>query len=209
MRNEAAVWNRFSGMYDALMKRDMPAYRRIVEKARALVKPHTSVLEIATGTGILALELAGSVEHMEAMDFSLDMIERARQKARSMGISNVRFSVQDAYSLAYDAESFDIVIISNTLHIMPVPEKALSEIKRVLKPKGILIAPTFVHAETRKAALLSRLISITGFRAYHRWTRRSYTHFLKDSGFTVEDTEMLPASFPFVYCRCSTAVTPR
>ena len=208
MRNEAAVWNRFSGMYDTLMKKDMPAYRRIVEKTRALVKPHTNVLEIATGTGMLALELAGYVEHMEAMDFSLDMIERARKKARSMGVSNVRFSVQDAYSLAYDAESFDIVIISNTLHIMPVPEKALSEIKRVLKPEGILIAPTFVHAETRKAAILSRLILITGFRAYHRWTRRSYIHFLEDSGFTVEDTEMLPTSFPFVYCRCSAAMTP-
>ncbi len=125
-----------------------------------------------------------------------------------MGISNVRFSVQDAYSLAYDAESFDIVIVSNTLHIMPRPEKALEEIKRVLKPDGMLIAPTFVHAETKKAAVLSRLLSVTGFRAYHRWTRCSYIRFLQDSGFTVEDTEMLPTPFPFVYCCCRAMAAP-
>ena len=39
---------------------------------------------------------------------------------------------------------FDAAVISNALHIMPEPEKALAEIRRVLKPGGILIAPTFM-----------------------------------------------------------------
>ena len=39
-----------------------------------------------------------------------------------------------------------MVIVSNALHIIPQPEKALQEIKRVLKDDGVLIAPTFTHA---------------------------------------------------------------
>ena len=48
--------------------------------------------------------------------------------------------------LPYADESFDVVIVSNALHIVPQPEKALQEIKRVLKDDGVLIAPTFTHA---------------------------------------------------------------
>lgn len=39
-----------------------------------------------------------------------------------------------------------LVIVSNALHILPKPEKALTEIRRVLKEDGVLIAPTFTHA---------------------------------------------------------------
>ena len=51
------------------------------------------------------------------------------------------------FSLPYASKSFDVVIVSNALHIVPQPEKSLREIKRVLKDDGVLIAPTFTHAE--------------------------------------------------------------
>ena len=50
------------------------------------------------------------------------------------------------FRLPYADKSFDVVIVSNALHIVPQPEKALQEIKRVLKEDGVLIAPTFTHA---------------------------------------------------------------
>ena len=51
------------------------------------------------------------------------------------------------FRLPYADKSFDVVIVSNALHIVPQPEKALAEIRRVLKDDGVLIAPTFTHAE--------------------------------------------------------------
>ena len=52
------------------------------------------------------------------------------------------------FSLSYAGNSFDVVIVSNALHIVPQPEKALAEKSdRVLKDDGVLIAPTFTHAE--------------------------------------------------------------
>jgi ubiquinone/menaquinone biosynthesis C-methylase UbiE len=46
---------------------------------------------------------------------------------------------------------------------MPNPKKALAEIRRVLKTNGLLFAPTFIHAGSKKAAILSQLMSLTVF----------------------------------------------
>ncbi len=197
-RNETAVWNRFSGIYDVIIKKDMPAYGAIIERVKALLKPESRVFEIATGTGCIALGIAESAQNVEAADISPDMIERAKKKAQRMGISNVRFSVQDVCALPYHANSFDTVIIANTLHIMPQPEKALAEIRRVLTPDGCLVAPTFVYVG-KKAAVLSRLMSLTGFRVYHKWSEKSYLQFLVDNGFSMTEGVLLKSSFPIAY----------
>lgn len=198
-KNEVAVWNRFSGIYDIFMKKDMPAYREMIERIKERLELESYVLEIATGTGIISLGIAGSVNSVAAIDLSPDMIEKAQKKADRMGIKNVRFSVQNACALPYDAGSFNIVIIANTLHVMPRPEKALAEIKEVLVADGYLIAPTFVHAGSKKAAFLSRLMSLTGFRAYHKWTQQSYCQFLNENGFEIVEQALLDASFSLAY----------
>ncbi len=204
-RNETKVWNRFSGIYDIFMKKDIPAYGEMIERIKKRLEPKSRVLEIATGTGILSLGIAGSARSIEAIDLSPDMIARSQNKAQRMGIANVHFSVQDAYALPYDEESYDVVIIANTLHIMPQPEKALAEIKRVLTTEGYLIAPTFVHAGSKKAAVLSRLMTLTGFRAYHRWTQSSFRQFLRENGFVTVEETLLDASFPLAYVVCNKA----
>ena len=202
MRDEAAVWGRFSGKYDALMKRDMPVYRQIMQKVSLLLAPESIVLEIGTGTGIFALGIAKSAKYVEAVDFSPHMIAKARRKCQQQGVANVRFSLQDVCALRYNAQLFDAAIVCNTLHIMPQPEKALEEIKRVLKPGGLCIAPTYLHAQNAKTAVVSRIMTLTGFRAYHRWTQQSYCRFLESNGFEIAHAELLRASFPIVFCCC-------
>ena len=56
------------------------------------------------------------------------MIEAAKKKKAA---GNVRFSIEDAAALSFEDSSFDTVIISNALHIIPDPAKALSNISRV------------------------------------------------------------------------------
>lgn len=90
-------------------------------------------------------QLAGSVKMLEAADFSEEMIREAKKHPSS---ARLHYSVQDATNLTYADASFDAVVISNALHIMPEPEKALAEIRRVLKQDGILFAPTFTAAES-------------------------------------------------------------
>lgn len=198
-RNEKTVWNRFALIYDRFMKRDEMLYREIADLTVPRLKPDSPVLEIATGTGMIALGLAGYAGHIEAVDFSPAMIAKAREKAHGLGVTDVTFQVQDAYDLAFAPGSFDVVIIANTLHIMPRPERALGEIRRVLSPGGVLIAPTYIHAGSTRAVILSRLMSVTGFRAYHKWDQQGYHRFLEKNGFSIEESEVLEARFPLAY----------
>lgn len=198
-KNENAIWDRFAGIYDRFMKKDMDAYQEMLEKIVLRLTPDDKVLEVATGTGLISLGLSSHFGKIDAVDFSQKMIRTAQKKAQESNIENVRFEVQDANALFYPSESYDAVIIANTLHILPEPEKALKEIKRVLKPEGVLIAPTFVHAGNTKAAILSRLMSLTGFRAYHKWTEKSFHDFLKQNGFKLLESTLLQASFPLAY----------
>ena len=124
------------------MRKDRAAYDEMYELIRPVVKAKT-VLELATGTGLIAKHIVNAAAHIEATDASAEMIAEAKRDNRS---AKLHFSVQDMFRLPYAEESFDVVIVSNALHIVPQPEKALQEIKRVLKDDGVLIAPTFTHA---------------------------------------------------------------
>ena len=113
--------------------------------------------------------------------------------------SRLHFSVQDATALPYAPGTFDAVIISNALHIMPSPEKALAEIRRVLKPDGILIAPTFTAAGNVFGRLKIRMMELSGFQVFHKWKPQEYLNFLKANGFTVTDREVYGGALALTY----------
>lgn len=114
-------------------------------------------------------------------------------------IVNRNFSVQDATALLYAPETFDAVIISNALHIMPSPEKALEEIRRVLKPDGILIAPKFTAAGSVFGRLKIRVMELSGFRVFHKWKPQEYLDFLRASGFIVTGSKVYGSGLALTY----------
>lgn len=73
-------------------------------------------------------------------DFSAGMVEKAR--ASIQGADHFFFAVQDAQAIAFPASSFDAVIANHMLYHVPDRQKALAEIRRVLKPGGVLFAAT-------------------------------------------------------------------
>ena len=142
MQEHKDFWDKNAGRYDRFMRKDRAAYDEMYELIRPIVR-HKTVLELATGTGLIAKNIVNAAAHIEATDVSAEMIAEAKRDNRS---AKLHFSVQNMFCLPYAEESFDVVIVSNALHIVPQPEKALQEIKRVLKDDGTLIAPTFTHA---------------------------------------------------------------
>ena len=142
MRKHKNFWDRNAGLYDRFMRKDGAAYERMYGMIRPVVKAKT-VLELATGTGLIARHIVNAAAHIEATDASAEMIAEAKRDNHS---AKLHFSVQDMFRLPYADRSFEVVIVSNALHIVPQPGKALVEIRRVLKDDGVLIAPTFTHA---------------------------------------------------------------
>lgn len=181
-----AYWQRFFWLYAPFMKRNTTLYRNLCELIRPYLTREMNVLELACGTGQLSFPLTHRVRLWEATDFSEEMIARARRQNHS---SRLHFSVQDATDLPYAPQTFDAVVISNALHIMPRPELALAEIRRVLKPGGLLFAPTFMLK--KRTGFQMRLLEGSGFHAFHRWDEQEFWAFLKGHGFPVTEHRML------------------
>lgn len=199
MREHKNFWDRNAGRYDRFMRKDRAAYEKMYGLIRPVVKGKT-VLELAAGTGLIAKNIVNAAAHIEASDTSAEMIREAKRRNHS---AKLHFSVQDMFRLPYADKSFEVVIVSNALHIVPQPEKALAEIHRVLRDDGVLIAPTFTHAENSffgnsKAFFLK----LAGFPLHSRWTSGEYLCFLQQNGWTVWKNAVLKASFPLTYVEC-------
>lgn len=187
-----AFWQRFAKLYGPVMEKSgAKLYRNICQRISPHLKRDMNVLELACGTGQLSYPLSGRVRLWEATGFSLAMIAEAKKKNSS---SRLHFSVQNATALPYAPESFDAVVIANALHIMPAPDKALAEIRRVLKPEGLLFAPTFVHGEGMGLRVRVRLMEQVGFRTYHKWDAKAFVEYLSAQGFAVFDQAVLGGS---------------
>ena len=173
------------------------------EKIYALLRPVVkakTVLELATGTGLIAKNIVNAAAHIEATDASAEMILEAKRDNQS---AKMHFSVQDMFRLPYADQSFDVVIVSNALHVVPHPEKALAEIRRVLKDDGVLIAPTFTHAgNSFSGKVRAFFMKLAGFPLHGRWTSEEYLLFLQRNGWTVQKSVVLKASFPLIYAEC-------
>ena len=199
MQEHKDFWDRNAGRYDRFMRKDRAAYKEIYELIRLVVKAKT-VLELATGTGLIAKHIVNAAAHIEATDASPEMIAEAKRDNRS---AKLHFSVQDMFCLPYAEESFDVVIVSNALHIVPQPEKALQEIKRVLKDDGVLIAPTFTHAgNSFSGKVKAFFMKLAGFPLHSRWTSAEYLRVLQQNDWAVRKSAVLKASFPLTYAEC-------
>ena len=199
MREPKDFWDKNAGRYDRFMRKDRAAYDEMYELIRPVVR-HKTVLELATGTGLIAKHIVNAAALVEATDASAEMIAEAKRDNRS---AKLHFSVQDMFCLPYAEESFDVVIVSNALHIIPQPEKALQEIKRVLKDDGVLIAPTFTHAGNSFSGMVRAFfMRMAGFPLHSKWTSEEYLRFLRQNGWTVRKSAVLKASFPLTYAEC-------
>ena len=199
MRKHKNFWDKNAGRYDHFMRKDRAAYDEMYELIRPLVR-HKTVLELATGTGLIARHIVNAAAYIEATDASAEMIAEARRDNHS---AKLHFSVQDMFRLPYVDKSFDVAIVSNALHIVPQPEKALAEIKRVLRDDGVLIAPTFTHAENSFSGKVKAFfMRLAGFPLHSKWTSEEYLRFLRQNGWAVRKSAVLKASFPLTYAEC-------
>jgi hypothetical protein len=71
----------------------------------------------------------------------------------------------------------------------------------VLRPEGLLIAPTFSHGHLRDStwSLNKAILKLIGFETYSKWTPNEYETFIEQNGFTVKTRRVLQAAFPLVY----------
>jgi demethylmenaquinone methyltransferase/2-methoxy-6-polyprenyl-1,4-benzoquinol methylase len=131
------MFDRIAGVYD-LMNTVMTAgmhqrwRERAVELAR--VGPGSRALDVATGTGDLAIALRSAGADVVGCDFSEEMLERARRKE-----PRIPFEWADALALSYEDDSFDAATVGFGARNFSDLGKGLSEMTRVVKPGGRVV----------------------------------------------------------------------
>jgi ubiquinone/menaquinone biosynthesis C-methylase UbiE len=102
--------------------------------------PGARVLDVGCGPGTITVDIANRVApgHVIGIDASRDVIDQARRDAS--GVDNVEFTTGDVYALDYPDASFDVVHAHQVLQHLPDPVGALSEMRRVCKPDGVVAA---------------------------------------------------------------------
>lgn len=196
---ERRYWDRQAKRYDLSMRLLGGPMPRMLQRTAEAVGGAERVLEVAAGTGLVTVSLARSAGDVVATDYAPAMVELLKRRVREEGVVNVTCERADLYALRFEPASFDAVVAANVLHLVPDLEAALTSLRRVLRPGGRLIVPTFCHDETAKAAIVSRLLALTGFPGQRRFTASSLRAALIELGLQRVQIEVISGLIPLVY----------
>lgn len=194
-----AFWDRFARKYDAFVRYSLPEYQALIQRISHDAGEAQRILEVATGTGLIALGLGGPERQIDAIDISPVMIAQAQEKRCARGLDRIRYVVGSAYALPWPEACYDVVICANALHVMEHPGRALGEMKRVLKGGGRLMGPMYCHGEGLRARVVSYFMHLFGFKAYTRFTVKGLQAFLEEYGFSIIAADTSRGAIPLCY----------
>lgn len=130
------------GHHDSVVS--VHATRRASEAAAFLlphIEPGMRLLDFGCGPGTISIDLAAAVYpggSVVGIDLSDSVIEQAATRAREIGATNITFEVNSVFDTGYESESFDVAYAHQVLQHLDSPVRALMEIKRLLKPGGLV-----------------------------------------------------------------------
>jgi len=101
--------------------------------------------------------------------------------------------------LDFGDANFDAVVAANLLHLLDDPRRALAEMRRVLRPGGLLCVPTFAHGENLRARIVSHLLSARGFPVVTRFRGAGLRNLVEACGFETVDEACMPGILPVRY----------
>lgn len=131
-------WDLAASRYDALWQAQLSdAHRRLLALAPAA--PGESVLDVACGTGVMALaaaEAVGASGRVVGVDIAERMVEEANARAQARGLPHARFLRMDGEALDTSGVGFDLAYCALGLMYMPDPDQAMRGIRGALRPGG-------------------------------------------------------------------------
>lgn len=126
----------------------------------------TRLIELGCGPGFYSCGLAARYPEMSVLgvDCSARQLEFARRKARRLSLKNCRFASDNVLDLSYADDSFDAVIAARLFTVLPHPERALSEMYRVLQPGGrcLIAEPRYAFWASLPLFAMRLLAALTG-----------------------------------------------
>lgn len=143
-------------------------------------QPGERILEIGPGPGIHALQVVAALlpnGTLDVLDVQQDMLDDLKQRAMKHGITNIIATHGDAQKLPYPDQTFDAGCMITTLGEIPNSAAALSELRRVLKPRGrLVIAEVIFDPDYISLSALEQKVKDAGF-VLERMTGSRFSYF--------------------------------
>ncbi|MFC2027338.1 class I SAM-dependent methyltransferase [Chloroflexota bacterium] len=147
------------------------------------------VLDVATGTGFLALAIADTGAEVVATDFTKSMLEKTRELLDDR--NNASLALTDADSQPFSADSFDVVACRVAVHHFANPQTAFSEMTRVCKNDGRVVVMDVVSAEDKsKSELHNKMAKLRDPSEFRQWRISELEEMLSNSGLSISKTEI-------------------
>jgi ubiquinone/menaquinone biosynthesis C-methylase UbiE len=175
------VWS--AGTYERLAARFAPVQDQLVEALR--IAPGDRVLDLATGTGEVAVRAAARGAHVSGLDIAEPMLEKARRRAKEERVQVV-FELGDVEYLPYDDASFDVVVSNFGLVFAPDHANVAAELARV-SAHGARLGFTAWKPNPKLGELYRRFTEepIEGREAYE-WGREDHVEDMLGEDFELE-----------------------
>ncbi len=199
MKTSIEYWNNEAGNYDKKINRSGKAYLEIYKYLTQETDITMKILDIGTGTGEIPICLCENVRSIEAIDTSSAMIQIARNKVQAMGINNINFSVVDKTVTSFENGSFDLIIISNLLHIIDNPLSVVEEARRLLKPDGKIIIISYLHDENILSRLISYFLQKKGHPVKTKFSTKSFCKFIEESKLCMKYKVKIKNVMPLIF----------
>jgi ubiquinone/menaquinone biosynthesis C-methylase UbiE len=166
MTNSRNVWDNVASYYDAVW--EVPDYSPILKAINRETKVSSAgtVLDVATGTGIVALDLAKRTVHkgeIIGLDASRPMLKKALEKANATAFHNVQFILGDAHILPFRDNCLDAVTCCFCLSWFSYPTITIREMMRVVKPMKKVVCVEYEKPPVEFWAELRRKAGIKDF----------------------------------------------
>ncbi|MCZ6661079.1 MAG: methyltransferase domain-containing protein [bacterium] len=142
------TYSAWSNIYDYVFKWFFgPRQKHVVEAMN--IRPGQRVLDVGVGTG-LTLPIYPKDCEVVGIDLSGNMLAKARRKVEELALTHVNLLEMDAQQLSFADNSFDHVLATFVISVVPDPVRTISEMKRVLKPEGNLVIVNHFQNEKNK-----------------------------------------------------------
>lgn len=122
------------------------------------LEPNDSVLEVGIGTG-LNLPLYPPACRLTGIDLSQEMLDKAIERVQDLAMPNVTLKVMDATSLDFGDNEFDKAVATYTISAVPDPVAVLREMRRVVKPGGVLVILNHFRSDRRLTGWIEDLLA--------------------------------------------------